>query len=145
MISLVDVPQSPPVAVTRRPVTGVFVQSFPVLVAKQKRKRNRYCHNWPIPYKKREDLVSEHGARSILIPGTIDPVSRFADSRESKQTSRQHCMSYLRLVGASYIVPEATHVPWRASLLSTVIRAGIVDVRVFARDLGSAVVLEGSR
>jgi hypothetical protein len=54
-------------------------------------------------------------------------------------------MSHLRLVGASYIAPEATHVPRRASPLSTVIGTGIVCVRVFARDLGSAVAFEGSR
>jgi hypothetical protein len=145
MISLVDVPQPPPVAVARSPVPGIFVQSFPVLISEQERKRNRHCHDWPIPHKKREDLISEHGADSILSPDAIDPVSRFADSWESKQTSRQRCMSHPRLVGASYIAPEATHVPWRVSPLCTVISAGIVSVRDFARDLGSAVVLDGSR
>jgi hypothetical protein len=54
-------------------------------------------------------------------------------------------MAHPRLVGASYIAPEATHVPWRASPLCTVISADIVSVRDFARDLGSAVVLDGLR
>jgi hypothetical protein len=40
VIPLIDVPQPPPVAVTRRPMAWVSVQSFPIFVIEQKRDDN---------------------------------------------------------------------------------------------------------
>jgi hypothetical protein len=60
VISLVDIPQSPPVAVSRSPMPWVLVQSLPVLVVEEESGDERYGHKWPISHKNREYLISEH-------------------------------------------------------------------------------------
>jgi hypothetical protein len=58
MVPLADVPEPPPIAVPRHPMSGILVQSLPVLIIQQVSNDDREGDERPIPHEEWKDIIS---------------------------------------------------------------------------------------